>query len=284
MSETALHRPASIADAVALLGADPMARPIAGGQSLLPAIRHELATPSALVDLSLIPGLDGIRIEGDRLVIGSMTTHASIARAALVRERLPGVAALAGGIADAQVRNLGTIGGSLANNDPAACWPAGVLACDATIVTDQREIRADDFFDGLFTTVLGSSELIVAIHFALDRSLRYEKFEQQASRFALIGVALSTSARDASCRVAITGSPGGVFRARSLETVLDASLAASLKGSSAASSSVLATSFDPALLPPSIFDDDLHASAAYRAHLAGVLTRRLVGNRAQGAS
>ncbi|MGE0311325.1 MAG: xanthine dehydrogenase family protein subunit M [Lautropia sp.] len=267
-----LERPRRIDEAVALLAADPSARAIAGGQSLLPAIRLELATPSMLVDLSGVDGLDTVRVDRDALEVGAMCTHAHIAASALVRARLPGLARLAGGIADAQVRNLGTIGGSLANNDPAACHPAGVLACDATVVTDRREISSDAFFDGVFATTLAPDELVVAVRYPLGRGLRYAKFEQSASRFALVGVAVSFAA-DRPPRVAITGSGRGVFRANALETLL----AKAWTGAAAAHESPsVAAAAVAAALPEAAFDDDLHASAGYRAHLAHVLAMRLL--------
>ena len=262
MSAPALARPVRIEQAVALLGADPMARVLAGGQSLLPAMRLELASPSLLVDLSRVKGLDGIRVDGDVLEVGAMVTHASIAASALVRECLPGLATLASGIADAQVRNLGTIGGSLANDDPAACLTAGVLASGATLVTDRRHIAADDFFEGLFTTALQADELLIAVRFPLDRDLRYAKFDQPASRFALAGVAIAWSPNEPP-RVAITGSPDGVFRAAALEVALGSARAP-------------AEDALRALLPVEAFGDDLHASAAWRAQLARVLTQRLL--------
>lgn len=262
MSGPALARPARIVDAVSLLGADPMARPIAGGQSLLPAMRLELASPTLLVDLSGIGGLDTIRVDDDALEIGAMCTHAAIAASALVRSRLPGLATLAWGIADAQVRNLGTIGGSLANDDPAACHTAGFLACAGSIVTDRRSIDADAFFEGMFTTALEPGELIVAVRYPLDRDLAYAKFEQPASRFALVGVAISTSHVSAP-RVAITGSPAGVFRALALEAALQVNPSPSMDQMSG-------------LLGAGDFDDDLHASAVWRAQLARVLVERLL--------
>lgn len=204
-------RPDSLDGALSALAGDPEARVIAGGQSLLPAMRLGLASPASLVDLQSIAALRGISVEDDRLRIGAMSSHALLARSTLVRQGWPMLAAVAGGIADAQIREVGTIGGSLANNDPAACWPAAVLACDARVHTSSRILAADDFFSGLFTTALGPDELIKAIVFPPLKAGAYLKFEQPASRFALVGVAVAVLGRGV-VRVAVTGLGHGVVR------------------------------------------------------------------------
>ena len=240
---------------------------LAGGQSLLAAMKLGMATPNGLVDLQDVPGLRDIRLETGvdgqtTLWIGAMATHASIAESHVVRSFAPGLSALAGNIADAQVRNMGTIGGSLAHNDPAACWPAGVLAAGASIVTQWREMQADVFFQGLYSTALKAGELILGVRFFPSSGFRYIKFEQPASRFALTGVAVARSAQPGqSVRVAVTGLGLGVVRWYQAEITL-------------------AANFDlPALdaLPANLEAlGDMHASAAYRSHLARVLLRRCV--------
>lgn len=255
------RRATQVADAVAALRAHPDARLLAGGQSLLAAMKLGLSAPPVLIDLGRIAELRSLCADGDGLWTGAMCTHAAVAAAPLVRERLPGLAALAGGIADAQVRQRGTLGGSLANADPAACWPAGVLAAGATLVTDRREIAADDFFTGLFATALEPDEVLVGARFAGAQALHYVKEEQPASRFALAGVAVARQAGGA-VRVAVTGLGQGVFRWAEAE-------------------SRLAQRFAPEALDglrpdAGIAHGDLHASADYRCHLAGVLARRAV--------
>lgn len=260
MSTLDLRRAGTVADAVAWLREDPDAKLLAGGQTLLAAMRLRLAAPSLLIDLQALPELQGLGEQGHHLWVGAMCTHAAVAASPLVRQRLPGLARLAAGIADQQVRNRGTLGGSIANADPAACWPAGVLAMGGLIVTDRREIAADDFFQGLFSTALQPDEVLLGVRFPLALRLHYLKFEQPASRFALTGVAVARSAHGV--RVAITGLGGGVCRWPEAEAVLT-------------------REFDPAALSalrldPALAFQDLHASADYRAHLAGVLTRRAV--------
>ena len=246
---------------------------LAGGQSLLAAMRLGMASPAALVDLQDVPGLRDIRLDSaangqTALWIGAMATHASVAASEVVRGFAPGLAALAGHIADAQVRNMGTIGGSLAHNDPAACWPAGVLAAGATVVTSMRDIEADDYFQGLYNTALTVGELIVGVRFLPSTGMQYIKYEQPASRFALTGVAVArTGPQGQQVRVAVTGLGFGVVRWHQAEQAL-------------------AAHFDPAVLEPlataSAHDPglqalgDMHASAAYRCHLAHVLLRRCV--------
>ena len=253
------ERPTSLADAQRAAQAGG-ARVLAGGQTLLASMKLRLANPETLVDIGGIPELAGIRREGDRLVIGAMARHTDVANNDEVRSAIPALASLADGIGDRQVRAMGTIGGSLANNDPSACYPAGVLALDATVRTTKREIAADDFFQGLFATALEEGELITAVSFPLTKRAAYIKFKQPASRFALIGVCVAQT--DSGVRVAVTGGGNGVFRHAGLEQAL-------------------AKDFTPEAaaavkIDPSEYSSDLHASAAYRANLVSVLTQRAV--------
>lgn len=255
-----LHRPKSVSEAVALL-ANPDSRPLAGGQSLVAAMKLRLAAPSSLVDLGGIEELRGIRREGESLVIGAGSRHADIAESGEVRQAIPALAGLAAGIGDLQVRNLGTLGGSLANNDPAACYPAAVLGLGATIRTDRRTIAADDFLKGMYETALESGELITAVAFPIPERAAYIKFENPASRFALVGVFVSRD-RQGQARVAVTGCAGCAFRVTQLEQALQADF------SPDAAKAVR--------IAPDGLSSDLHASAAYRAHLIPVLAARAV--------
>jgi carbon-monoxide dehydrogenase medium subunit len=265
MSALEFARPASLAQALALHAPGGPAGDgsmwLAGGQSLLAAMKLGMASPARLIDLQDLPGLREIGEQDQSLSIGAMATHAAVAASDQVKRWAPGLALLAGGIADEQVRQMGTLGGSLAHNDPAACWPAGVLAAGATLVTDQRQIAAADYFQGLYTTALRPGELILGVRFPRLQGLRYLKFEQPASRFALVGVAVAR-ALDGSVRVAVTGLGLGVVRWPRAEQALscDFSLQA-LQG--------LVTDDLQALA-------DLHASADYRRHLASVLAARCV--------
>lgn len=255
------RRAATVGEVVTWLRDEPEAKLLAGGQTLLASMQLGMAAPPVLIDLQSLPGLRDIRAERECLWIGAMCTHASIARSPLVRDALPGIAELAAGIADPQVRNRGTIGGSVANADPAACWPAGLLAWGATVVTDRREIASDEFFQGLFATALESGEVLLGIKFPRTGALRYLKFEQAASRFALVGVAVWRE--PGAVRVALTGLGHGARRWPEAE-------------------GALTRRFDPTALQDQVFPadlctGDLHASAEYRAHLASVLTARAVG-------
>lgn len=253
-----LERPTSLADAARLAAAG--AKPLAGGQTLLASMKLRLSSPEQLADLSGIKELAGIKREGNNIVIGAMTRHLDVANNADVKSALPALADLAANIGDRQVRAMGTLGGSVANNDPAACYPSAVLASGATIVTDQREIAADDFFQGLFTTALAEGELITAIRFPIPKRAHYEKLRQKASHFPLVGVFLAQY--DAGVRVAITGAGNGVFRHTGLEDALNQSFTPG---------AVAAVKIDASDL-----NSDLHASAAYRANLISVLTQRAV--------
>jgi aerobic carbon-monoxide dehydrogenase medium subunit len=260
MHDFEFHRPTSIADAVAVLQRDPEAKLLSGGQSLLPVIKLSLAHPSALVSLAHVEELRGLRREGSTLVIGAGHTHAEVAESETVRAAIPALAKLAASIGDAQVRNRGTLGGSVAHNDPAADYPAAVLALDATIETDRRRLAAEDYFQGMFTTALEPDELIVAVHFPIPDAAAYAKFANPASKYALAGVMVQRTGE--AVRVAVTGAGPAVFRATAMEQALG-------------------RDFDPraldgVALDPSGLNDDLEASAEYRAHLVGVMARRAV--------
>jgi len=244
--------------AAARLGADD--KFLAGGQSLLGAIKLGLAAPEGLVDVRRLPELQGIAVDGKTLRIGAATTHAAVAAAADVQRTLPALADLAGRIGDRQVRNAGTLGGSLANNDPAACYPAAVLALGATIHTASRQIAADDFFQGLFTTALQEGELITAVSFPIPKAAAWQKFKQPASRFSLVGVFVARF--DAGVRVAVTGAGPGVFRC----TPLEQALARDWSPAAARAVKVEAEGLN----------SDLHGTAAYRAALIPELAARAV--------
>ncbi|MEO7546893.1 MAG: xanthine dehydrogenase family protein subunit M [Ramlibacter sp.] len=256
------ERPATTADAARLAAAG--AKVLAGGQTLLPSMRLRLANPENIADLGAIKELAGIRKEGNNLVIGAMTRHADVAASADVKSAIPALADLAAHIGDRQVRALGTIGGSVANNDPAACYPSAVLALGGTVHTTQRKIAADDFFQGIFATALQDGELITAVSFPVPRKAAYMKFKQPASRFALIGVFVAQTGSGASggVRVAVTGGGNGVFRHAGLEEAL---------GKSFTPEAAAAVQVDAGNL-----QGDLHASAAYRANLVGVMAQRAV--------
>ena len=254
-----LERPATLADAARLVAAG--AKPLAGGQTLLASMKLRLSAPEQLVDLSGIKELTGIRQDGNTLTVGAMSRHLDVANNADVKAAFPALADLASRIGDRQVRAMGTIGGSVANNDPAACYPSAVLGSGATVITSKREIAADDFFVGLFTTALEEDELITAIRFPIPKRAVYEKLRQKASHFPLVGIFLSQSDSGA-VRVAVTGAGNGVFRHAGLEDALNQSFTA------AAASAVKIDASD--------LNSDLHASAAYRANLISVLTQRAV--------
>lgn len=260
MNTFGYHSPARVADAAALRQRLADSSYIAGGQSLLGAMKLGLAVHSDLIDLGKLPGLSGISVQGNVLRIGAMASHASVAASADVSRLIPALAQLADGIGDPAVRTRGTLGGSLANNDPAACYPAALLGLGATVHTDQRDIDADAFFLGLYETALQPGELITAVSFKLPQRAAYLKFKQPASRFALVGVFVSQG--PGGVRVAVTGAAACAFRVTAMEDALarhwSAEVIASLK------------------VPADGLNNDLHASAAYRAHLIGVLARRAV--------
>ena len=260
MKSFAYHKVSSVPEAIALLGETAESRPIAGGMTLLPTMKQRLASPAALVDLSGIADLKGIAATGATLSIGAMTRHVDVARSEVVSKTIPALAKLAGGIGDPAVRNRGTIGGSLANNDPAADYPAAILALDATIVTNAREIAADRFFLGLFETALEPGELITAVKIPQPLAAGYAKAPNPASRYALVGVFVARF--PAGVRLAVTGAGPVVFRVTKFEAALTGR-------------------FEPAALnglavDPSGLNSDIHAEAAFRAHLITVMAKRAV--------
>lgn len=256
----AFHQPATSLEATALLGSIHDSTPLAGGMTLLPTIKQRLATPSALIDLSKIPAMSAISLEGDTLMIGAMARHVEVAESEFVATAIPLLAKLAAGIGDPAVRNRGTIGGSVANNDPSADYPAAVLALGASIVTDRREIAAADFFTGLFETALQPGEVITSLRFPVPAAGGYAKFRSPASRYAVVGVCVVRSG-DGVC-VAVTGAGPGVFRVPEMEAALT-------------------QSFTPAAVaairvPADNMSSDIHADSEYRAHLVTVMAKKAV--------
>lgn len=251
-------KPATVAEAVAALGAEG-AQALSGGQTLLPTMKQRLAAPAVLVSLTGIGEMQGVCMADDGLAVGGATLHAVVAKDAAAR--YPALARLAGGIGDPAVRNRGTIGGSLANNDPAACYPAAVLGSGATVVTNRRRIAADDFFKGMFTTALEAGEIITGVTFPVPERAAYVKFNQPASRFALTGVFVAKY--PGGVRVAVTGaSNDGVFRWTEAEAALSSDFStAAISGLTVSAEGMIG---------------DLHGTPAYRANLVKVLTRRAV--------
>lgn len=233
---------------------------LAGGQTMLASMKQRLMQPETLVDLQGLSDLAGICEEGNTIVIGAMTRHQAVATDAVVNQKIPALAKLAGGIGDKQVRAMGTIGGSVANNDPAACYPSAVLGLGASVKTNKREIAADEFFQGLYATALEPDELITAVSFPVPQMAAYAKFKQPASRYALVGVFVAKTA--AGVRVAITGAGNGVFRHEGLEAALNADFSPS--------------AVQDVAIDASDLSGDLHASAEYRAHLIKIQTQRAV--------
>ena len=257
MSEFEFVKPGSVADAVTALGEED-AQVLGGGQTLIPTLKQRLASPGKLVSLAGIAEMQGVSTDdAGRICVGGGTVHADVAANA---GGYPALAGLAGNIGDPAVRARGTIGGSLANNDPSACYPAAALASGASIVTNAREIAADDYFQGMFTTALDEGEIITEVKFPVPEAANYQKFEQPASRFALVGVFVAKYADGV--RVAVTGaSQEGVFRWRAAEAALSADFSADAVPEAPAADGMIS---------------DLHGTAAYRAHLVAVLTRRAV--------
>jgi len=254
------HRPESMESAVALRTNAEDAIYLAGGQTLIPTLKQRLAAPSDVIDLAAIPGLRGIEVRAERLVIGAMTTHGEVAASADVQRLIPALARLASGIGDGQVRNRGTLGGSVANSDPAADYPAAVIGLGASIVTDRRTIAADDYFKDLFETALAAGELIRAIEFPTPKRAAYCKFANPASRYAVVGVFIAEIG--GTVRVGVTGAGPCAFRATAIEEAL-------------------ARRLDPAAVDSveieyDRFNSDLYASAEYRAHLVRVMAKRAV--------
>jgi carbon-monoxide dehydrogenase medium subunit len=254
------HRPASLKDALSLGSQKPEARYLAGGQSLVQAMKLRLSSPSDLIDLNALGDLKTLKSEGGIVTVGAMVRHAEVAASSSVRNAIPALAALAGMIGDRQVRHMGTLGGSLANNDPAADYPAAVLALGATIITSKRKIEADKFFKGLYETALEPGELLTAVAFPAPKRAAYTKFKNPASRFAIVGVFVADFGNGV--RVAVTGAGPSVFRQADMEKALSAKFAPE----SIASIKVKADGLN----------SDLHATAEYRAHLVTVMARRAV--------
>lgn len=253
-------RARSIAEAVAAVNSRDNSRFLAGGMTLIPALKQRLANPSLLVDLQDLEQLRGLEIDGTSLIVGAMTPHAAVEESCEVRRAAPVLAALAAGIGDPQVRNRGTIGGSIANNDPAADYPAAALGLGATIITNQRRIASDTFFAGMFETSLKTDELIIAVDFPVPHRAGYAKFRQPASRYALVAVLVASTA--GGVRVAVTGASPCVFRHIAMEEALE-------------------ESFSPEALektetPAENLISDMHSSSTYRAHLVRVLAQRAV--------
>jgi carbon-monoxide dehydrogenase medium subunit len=261
MRDFAYARPASLADAAAAFASGGEAAFIAGGHTLLPAMKSRLRMPDTLVDLSALPGLSGITRDGDRLWIGALTTHARVAAEA---GAIPGLARLAAVIGDQQVRNRGTLGGVIANNDPAADYPAALLALDAIVETDRGSHAADDYFQGMFATALADGEIVTRVGFRIPQASAYAKFRHPASRYAVVGVYVARHA--SGVRVAVTGAGPGVFRWTDAEAALSGNFAAA---------AVAGVALDPADL-----NTDIHAGAEFRAHLAGVMLGQAIAEAA----
>ncbi len=254
------QRAANLADAKALLGANPEAKLLAGGQTLIPTMKQRLANPPLLIDISGLPELSGIRRDGERLVLGAALTHAQVAQSLEVRKAIPALAVLASHIGDPAVRHLGTLGGSVANNDPAADYPAAVLGLNATVITTCREIPADKFFTGMFATMLEPDEILRAVAFPVPKRAAYAKFANPASRYAMVGVFVAQTLQGV--RVAVTGAAPCVRRIRPMETALEASFTPEAIAHIKIESDGL--------------NQDLHGSAQYRAHLVTVMAKRAV--------
>lgn len=254
------HRPGSLADALAALRGAEDGKLMAGGQSLIPVMKHDLAAPSDVVSLRDVQELKGISSDGGALTLGAATTHAEVADSADVRAAIPALAAMAEGIGDAQVRNQGTLGGSVAHADPAADYPAALVGLGATVVTDRREIAADDFFTGMFGTALEEDEIITAVRFPVPEKAAYAKFANPASKYAIVGVMVAKGG--GGVRVAVTGAGMRVFRQSAMEEALAGDFSAGALDGIAQSADGLAS--------------EAGASAGYRAHLVGVMARRAV--------
>jgi len=263
MYQTTYHRASSVADAAKLVSAAEDGKFVSGGMTLIPAMKLRLAAPSDLVDLRHIAELKGIDVSGRAVTIGAGTTHAEVASSEALRAVCPALCHLAAHIGDPHVRHMGTIGGSIANNDPAADYPSAMLALAATIVTDRREIAADAFFTGLFETALEDGEIVTAVRFTAPAKAGYAKFRNPASRYAMTGVFVASGNGQGDVRVAVTGAgDNGVFRARDMETALARNFDAS--------------ALDGIAVSPQSMMSDIHASAEYRANLVVVMARRAV--------
>jgi len=254
------HRPKTLADAVGLLKGKDEARPMSGGMTLIPTLKQRLARPSDVVDLNGIKELAGIKVEGNAVTIGGMTRHADVASSADVKGAIPALAYLAGHIGDPQVRNRGTIGGSIANNDPAADYPAAVVGLNATVTTNTGKHTADSFFKGLFETALSDGELVTSVSFPKVEKAAYMKFPNPASRYAMVGVFVAKTA--GGVRVAVTGAGPCVFRVKAMEDALAKNFSSD--------------AIKDIKIPADGLNSDIHASAEYRAHLVNVMARRAV--------
>ncbi len=260
MYDFTYHRPKSLAEAARLLAGNDEAKLVAGGMTLIPTLKQRLARPTDLVDLAAIAELKGIKRDGDAVVVGAMTPHADVAASAEVKKAIPALAHLADLIGDPQVRNRGTLGGSISNADPAADYPAGVVGLGATVVTNNRKIAADEFFKGLFETALEPGEIVTSVSFPVPEKAGYAKFPNPASRYAVVGVFVARTG--GGVRVAVTGAGPSVFRSKEMEAAL-------------------AKDFSPKALDgikvaAKGLNSDIHASAEYRAHLVGVMAKRAV--------
>ena len=254
------HRPDTLEAAAAALVAADDGQILAGGQTLIPTLKQRLASPSDVVDLASITSLRALRRDGEPVMIGAMARHADVASSSVVRNAIPALASLADGIGDPQVRNCGTIGGSVANADPAADYPAAVVGLGASVRTNRRTIAGDDFFTGLFETALADGEIVVAVSFPIPARAAYAKFPNPASRYAIVGVMVAETA--GGVRVAVTGAGDSVFRVGAMEEALDGNFSADAIRDIAVS--------------PEGLNEDIHASAEYRANLVGVMARRAV--------
>jgi carbon-monoxide dehydrogenase medium subunit len=260
MYEFNYQKAGSVADAAAKVAGADDGTLMAGGMTLIPTLKQRLAMPSDVVDIGQLTDLQGISVADSKVSIGSMTTHDTVANSADVKAAIPALAVLASGIGDPMVRNRGTMGGSVANNDPAADYPGAVLGLGATVVTDKREIAGDDFFTGMFETALDEGEIITRIDFPVPTKAAYTKFPNPASRYAIVGVFVAQTADGV--RVAVTGAGGTAFRATEMEAALNANFSPS--------------ALDGIAVPADGLNKDIHASAEYRAHLIGVMAKRAV--------
>lgn len=260
MYDFAYHKPKTLADAAAALKGKDEARPMAGGMTLIPTLKQRLAKPSDVVDLGGLKELVGIKVEGSNVVIGAMTKHGDVAASADVKKTIPALAELAALIGDPAVRNRGTIGGSVANSDPAADYPAAIVALDATITTNTGKHKADGFFKGLFETALKDGELITSVSFPKPEKAAYMKFRNPASRYAMVGVFVAKTA--SGVRVAVTGAGPAVFRVKAMEDAL--------------SKNFSSDAIKDIKIPADDLNSDIHGSAEYRAHLVNVMARRAV--------
>jgi carbon-monoxide dehydrogenase medium subunit len=260
------HKASSVADAVAALAKNPEAKLLAGGQTLIASMKLRLASPSVLVDLRDVAELRGIKADATTVTVGAMTRHAEVAAAPEVRKAIPALARLAAGIGDPMVRNMGTLGGSVANSDPAADYPAALLGLNATVSTDKRKIAADQFFTGMFETALQPGEIITAVAFPVPKRAAYMKFDNPASRYAIVGVFVADTG--SGVRVAVTGAAGSVFRVPGMEKALNARFSPDAVTGIQVGAAALSS--------------DMHASAEYRAHLITVMARRAVAQALAG--